>query len=183
MVSEKIAENLIITNFEEFKNFHKRQDEVNKKKIDVLDLEFWFVKEEFYKKYILDNRLFDGVREALNQLEFEQEIIDNLTTKELTAIFLFLYDELLTEKGKVYQLENEFLYSGTPDPDYLSAGAKRLAPFNNIATLDNLSGENVYFALKLAKEKYGNLLDFQIYRTFKNDVQERYFNIKNNKKK
>lgn len=163
--------------FEYALKYGKRKSDVNNKDINVLELPFCFIKWEFMQ--LANESLQSSVLKCLEYLKIESK---SLTIKEVNAIFLYLYDEIITEKGLIHRLEKQFL-SSEPDVDMIAAGQNRLAPFNNLLTLYNLANKDYFVMKKLESEPYGTLLDLQAMLKTQSEVQSRYQEIKINKNK
>lgn len=163
--------------FKQALEYGKRKSDVDNKDINVLELPFCFIKWEFMQ---LANESFQSaVFKCLEYLKIESK---SLKVNEINAIFLYLYDEIITEKGLIHRLEKEFL-SSEPDIDMIAAGQNRLAPFNNLLTLYNLANKDYFIMKKLEDEPYGMLLDLQAMLKTQSEVQQRYQEIKLNKNK
>lgn len=163
---------MTLEEFEFLKEFGKRKKEVGGIDIDVTKLPFIFVKGEFLD-LVQNDKVVESVTEALKHLSIKNK---KLTSKEVLSIFLHLYDELLTENGIIYKLENEYL-SSTPNPQMISAGVSMLQPFNNHLTLLSLCKELNMSFHDVSKEPYHFLLDVQVALFRQNKVKENYNNI------
>lgn len=162
--------------FKTFLEFGKRIDSVNDKKVDVLNLPFIFVKEEFQQ--IAENDIIEATKKALKYLKIDYNKLNN---NELKGIFLYLYDELLTTKGIIYNLEQKFL-SSNPDPLMIAAGQSKLAPFNNLMTIYYLANEDLTKMEEISLMPYSKLLDIQAMKNVQNQVQNRYNELLSKKK-
>ena len=163
--------------FEFLKEYGKRKSEVNDIKIDVTQLPYTFVKLEFLSM-IQKSQIKESVLKVLELLKIKSK---TLNIKEINAIFVYLYDELLTENGVINKLENTFLKSN-PDVNMISAGVNELAPFNTHLTLiDICKSLNMSFD-KVCKKPYIYVLDVQVALFKQSKVKERYQEILSKKK-
>lgn len=163
---------MTLEEFEFLKEFGKRKKEVGGVNIEVIKLPFIFVKGEFLD-LVQNDKVVESVTKALKHLSIKHK---KLTSKEVLSIFLYLYDELLTENGIIYKLENEYL-SSTPSPQMIAAGVSMLNPFNLLLTIRSLSKELNQNFHKTSREPYYFLLDFQVALMTENKVQVNYNNI------
>lgn len=155
--------------FDNLIEFGKRSNIVNGKEIQITQLPFKFIKWKF-SEMIEQGLIHESVFKALKYLKLDS---NNLDIKQLNAIFLYLYDEILTEKGLINQLEQKYL-SSQPDANMIGAGANRLAPFNTYLTLYNLANKDILKMNKIAKLPYQTLLDIQVMCKIENEVQSKY---------
>lgn len=163
--------------FEYALKYGKRKSDVNNIDINILELPFCFIKWEFMQ--FANESFSKAVLKCLEYLKIESK---SLKANEINAIFLYLYDEIITEKGIVYKLEKQFL-SSDPDVDMIAAGQNRLTPFNNLLTLYNLANKDITKIDEVSKMKFSDLLDFQAMLKIQSEVQQRYQEIKINKNK
>ena len=158
--------------FEFLKEYGRRKSEVNNVKIDVTQLPYTFVKLEFLSM-IQQNQIKESVLKVLELLKIKSK---TLNIKEINAIFVYLYDELLTENGIINKLESEYLSRET-DTKMISAGVSMLAPFNTHLTLLSLCKEMNMSIDEVAKKPYYELLDYQVALFRQSKVQENYQKI------
>lgn len=163
---------MTIEQFEQLKEFGKRKNEIKGVLIEVVKLPYIFIKGEFLSM-INENKIKESVKESLSHLNISHK---DLTLKEIYAIFIYLYDEILTENGIINKLENEYL-SSEPDVKMFSAGVSMLAPFNTHLTLLSLCKEMNMPIDEVAKKPYYELLDYQVALFRQSKVQENYQKI------
>jgi len=166
-----VAKDNIMTqqDFDNLIEYGKRCNIVNGKEIEVTQLPFKFIKWKF-SQMIEQGLIHESVFKVLKYLKLDS---NDLTSKQINSIFLYLYDEILTEKGLINQLEQKYL-SSQPDANMIGAGANRLAPFNTLLTLYNLSNKDILKMNKIAKLPYQSLLDIQVMTKIENEVQSKY---------
>lgn len=158
--------------FEQFLEYGKRKNEVNGVQINVTYLPYIFVKGEFLSM-INQNKIKESVEECLKHLKINHK---KLSIKEIYSIFIYLYDEILSEKGIINTLERDYL-SSTPDPKMISAGVSMLNPFSTHLTLLSLCKEMNMPIDEVAKKPYYELLDYQVALFRQSKVQENYQKI------
>ena len=163
--------------FEFLKEYGKRKSEVNNVKIDVTQLPYTFVKLEFLSM-IQQNQIKESVLKVLELLKIKSK---TLNIKEINAIFVYLYDELLTENGVINKLENTFL-SSNPDVDMIASGVNQLAPFNTHLSIKDLVPILGINADEVGQKPYSYILDWQVAIFRQNKVKENYQEIKLKKK-
>ena len=163
--------------FEFLKEYGKRKSEVNNVKIDVTQLPYTFVKLEFLSM-IQQNQIKESVLKVLELLKIKSK---TLNIKEINAIFVYIYDELLTENGVINKLENTFL-SSNPDVDMIASGVNQLAPFNTHLSIKDLVPILGINADEVGQKPYSYILDWQVAIFRQNKVKENYQEIKLKKK-
>ena len=163
--------------FEFLKEYGRRKSEVNNVKIDVTKLPYTFVKLEFLSM-IQQNQIKESVLKVLELLKIKSK---TLNIKEINAIFVYLYDELLTENGVINKLENTFLKSN-PDVDMIASGVNQLAPFNTHLSIKDLVPVLGINADEVGQKPYSYILDWQVAIFRQNKVKETYQEIKLKKK-
>lgn len=166
-------------NENDFKNwleYGKRLTEIDDQPIQVTQLPFCYIKWEFAD--LMQKNIINTVKIALDHLNINYK---SLSGKELSCVFLYLYDEIMTKEGVIYQLEETYL-KGTPDPNMIAAGQNRLAPYNNLLTLFNLSNKDVLKIEEVSKMPYQMLLDIQSMQKIEGEIQSNYHKIISKKK-
>lgn len=157
----------------------KRLDEIRGFKIQVIELPYLMVKERL-PALIQSLEIKKSVNMVMDYFDINPK---GVTFKEMTAIYLFLYDELLTNnRGSITWMEGEYL-AGEPDVKLIAAGSRDLAPFNTMLTLQNLCGGNYLQALELGEKPYRIIFDAQLMNLSADRVKERYSEILKNTQK
>lgn len=163
---------MTIEQFEQLKEYGKRKTDVNGIQLNVTLLPYIFVKGEFLSM-ISENKIKESVLQTLDHLEIKHK---SLSVSEIYSIFIYLYDEILTENGIINKLESEYLSRET-DTKMISAGVSMLAPFNTHLTLLSLCKEMNMSIDEVAKKPYYELLDYQVALFRQSKVQENYQKI------
>lgn len=156
--------------------YGKRINTIQDKFIDVRLLPYYFVKWGFLE--LANEDYLKATKKALEYLKLEYNTLDS---RVLNSIFLYIYDQLLTENGIIYQLENEHL-SSNHDPLMIVAGVNKLAPYNNLMTLYYLANEDVTKMEEVSKQPYHLLLDIQAFKNIQDKVNKVYQDLISKKK-
>lgn len=148
---------MTLEDFDLLRNYGKRVKEVNGQPIEVTKLSYIYVKEKF-RFLVSDFEINKAVDEALKDLGIKYKVKN---IQEYMSIFLYLFDEIIEEKGIINTLETEFL-SSNPDPKMIASGSAMLAPFDHKLTLSSLATKLMLSVTEIGNMKYEEVLDWQV---------------------
>lgn len=157
-------------------NYGKRIDNYEGLKIDVTLLTYAYVKNDFFEM-INEGDLSKLAKECLSQLfHLTDAELSDLKDSYLLGVFVYLYDEILTEKGIIHRLESSFLKSKV-DTKMIAAGQSKLDPYSYKHTLMSLAGGRILDMKEISLLPYGEILDIQVIKKIEGEIQQNYADI------